>query len=367
MPPSHRLSFIASVLMLAACAQATPVVTYHDELTPGPLMREARAAHTATLLADGRVLIAGGFKDDGRGDELALASAELYDPLTDSFTLTGAMTGARNGHTATRLPNGNVLLVGGWGDAERLITADLYDPTSGTFTAAGALVTRRANHTATLLNDGRVLLAGGSQARNVLVSNAEVYDPASGTFTASTTLSEPREGHTATRLNDGRVLLVGGTAEDDRVLARAELFDPATNTFTRVGDLTLARRKHAAVLLPDGRVLIIGGSDDRDWRGKYTSTELFDPATQTFASGPDLGHERFKLADATVLLPDGRVLVSGGSPWLELFSPGRFSVSDSLDAAYYFSTATLLTDGRVLIVGGYDQNIIATAQTWVFR
>ncbi|MGQ0600170.1 MAG: Kelch repeat-containing protein [Anaerolineales bacterium] len=367
MSHSHHLSFIASVLALSACAQATPVVTYHDELVPGLAMREPRAAHTATLLADGRVLLAGGFKDDGHGDELALASAELYDPQTDTFMLAGAMAEPRNGHTATRLPDGSVLLVGGWGDDVRLSTTELYDPTSGTFTAAGALVTRRANHTATLLNDGRVLLAGGSQTRNVLVPNAEVYEPTSGVFTAIAALGEPREGNTATQLSDGRVLLAGGTAENDRVLASAEIFEPATNTFTRVGDLTTARRKHAAILLPDGRVLIIGGSDDRDWRGKYISTELFDPATQTFAPGPDLSNERFKLADATVLLPDGRVLVSGGSPWLELFNAGRFSVGDSLDAAYYFSTATLLADGRVLIAGGYDQDIIATAQTWVFR
>jgi hypothetical protein len=121
------------------------------------------------------------------------------------------------------------------------------------------------------------------------------------------------------------------------------------------------------VLLSDGRVLIIGGSDSRDWRGNYASVEVFDPATSTFMPGPALKAARFKLAEAAVLLPDGRVLVGGGNAQLELFSAGRFTASGSLDAAYYFSTATLLPDGRVLIAGGYDRDIVATAQAWLFR
>jgi hypothetical protein len=354
-------------LSLTACAQAFPPVTYSDELMQGPVMREPRAAHTATLLADGRVLIAGGFKDNGHGDELALASAELYDPATDSFAPTGPLSEPRNSHTATRLSDGRVLLVGGWGDARRLGSAEIYAPSGGTFALTPSLATRRANHTATLLRDGRVLIAGGSSARNTLLPDAEIYDPASGAFTAGPALTEPREGHTATPLPDGRVLLVGGTGTDDHVLASAEVFDPVTNTFARVGDLGLPRRKHAAVPVGDGRVLILGGSDERDWSGKYTSTEFFDPVTNAFTPGPALNHERFKLADAAVRLADGRVLVGGGHARLELFSLGRFIEGDSLGEALYFSTATVLDGGRVLITGGYNRDIIATAQAWLFR
>lgn len=358
--------------LLTACAGAPPLATTQTPtsapgLTLAPEMLAPRAAHTATLLADGRVLFAGGFRDDGNGDELALATAELYDPATGRFAFTGSLTEPRNGQTATRLPNGDVLLVGGWGETTRLRTAEIYAAASGTFAATGSLATRRANHTATLLADGRVLIAGGSQARTVLQPQAEVFDPASHAFAPLSALAEPREGHTATLLPDGRVLLVGGTADGDRVLASAEVFEPVTNTFTLVGALSVPRRKHAAVLLNDGRVLIIGGSDERDWRGQYASTELFDPATNTVKPGPKLNHERFKLADAAVLLADGQVLVSGGNARLETFSAGQFSAGESLGAAYYFATATLLADGRVLIAGGYDRDIIATAQAWLFR
>lgn len=376
----HILSALLA-LAVAACgresgatARVAPTLTPVPKITahagnvqPAPAMHEPRAAHTATLLADGRVLIAGGFKDDGHGDELALASAELYDPATGAFTVTGSLTEPRIGHTATQLLNGSVLLVGGWGEEGRLSTTEFFDPASGTFARATSLATRRANHTATLLDDGRVLIAGGSQSRNTLQPIAELYDPASGAFTALGALGEPREGHTATRLPDGRVLLIGGTGQGDRVLTSAEVFDPATQTFTRTGDLGGPRRKHAAVLLGDGRVLVLGGSDERDWDGKYTSTALFDPATNTFAPGPRLNGERFKLADAAVLLRDGRVLVSGGHAQVELLDRERFIAGDSLDAAYYFSTATVLADGGVLIAGGYDRDIVATAQTWLFR
>lgn len=381
---------LLTVMALAACArgpapavtptapveatQTTPIIptapfTYQDELISLQPLTERRAAHTATLLPDGRVLLAGGFQEDGQGHELAIDSAELYDPRTDTFTRTGPLNEARDGHTATLLPDGRVLLVGGWGTYGRLATAEIYDLATEQFTLTGSLSAPRAGMTASLLEDGRVLIAGGQQARNAPLLAAEIYDPRTGQFSLAAELIEGREGHTALTLPDGRILLAGGTSPAGQPLASAELFDPNTSRFIRIADLTIPRHKHAAVLLETGVVLLLGGSDERDWRGQYHTTELFDPLTLTFQPGPDLNNERFKLAEAAVLLANGDILVSGGNPWLEVFNvgAGRFHQGRSLDDSYYFATATRLSDGRVLIAGGYNPEIEATDQAWLYR
>jgi hypothetical protein len=317
------------------------------------------------LLADGRVLIAGGF----RGNEETIGDAELYDPALGAFRPIGPMEDPRVGHTATRLQDGRVLIVGGWSDHRRVDTVEIFEPATETFKRLGRLNAPRADHTATLLGDGRVLIAGGFEARNAPRGIAEVFDPRANAFMAVGGMRVPRSGHTATLLGDGRVLIAGGTLAGEKVTASLEIFDPVSNAFAAASDLAIRRRKHAAVMLEDGRVLILGGTDERDWANPYDATEVFNPATGALGPGPRLNASRFKLADAVVALGNGEVLVGGGAQQLEILDPARmtFSAPLKLDADYFFSTATLLANGQALIAGGYDRRIQATASAWIYR
>jgi WD40 repeat protein len=177
-----------------------------------------RYAHTATLLPNGMVLVAGGYNQTD-GD---LASAELYDPETGTWTETGSLATARDGHTATLLPNGKVLVAGGYSNGSVLRSAELYDPASGTWTATSNLATKRYSHTATLLPNGKVLVAGGDNNGGVLAS-AELYDPGSGRWRATGSLNMARESHTTTLLPNGKVLVAGGDDNNNVALASAEL------------------------------------------------------------------------------------------------------------------------------------------------
>ena len=330
---------------------------------PQDRMTVERAAHTATLLADGRVLVAGGI----RGGEAALASAELFDPATGRFEATAPMATPRSGHTATLLRDGRVLVAGGWDDERPQRTTELFDPRTGTFSAGPALSLPRAGHTATRLRDGTVLLVGGRSDGRAAVRSAELFDPAMGRMRPAGRLAEAREAHTATLLGDGRVLVVGGSSAAG-VHASAESYDPRIRAFTRAGAMRVPRHKHAAALLPDGSVLVVGGSDARDWRGQYRSVERWRPSTRSFAPARPMRAARFKLGASVVALPGGRVVVAGGSPVVELFTRGRFvTASLRLDAPRFSSTATGLRDGRVLVAGGYDGSISPTARMWLFR
>jgi hypothetical protein len=241
-----------------------------------------RFAHSATLLPNGKVLVAGGWSFLNGGN--AIASAELYNPATGTWTATGSLTAARSFHPAMLLSNGKVLVAAGTssgnnppGPSSCLASAELYDPASGTWTATGGLATGRVNHTATLLPNGKVLVAGGFNGSIVLAS-AELYDPANGTWTATGSLNTARRGHTATLLPNGKVLVAGGSSLSGD-LASAELYDPASGTWTATGSLNTARRRHRATLLSNGMVLVAGGFDTNGLA--LASAELYDPPTST--------------------------------------------------------------------------------------
>ncbi|MGZ7080028.1 MAG: Kelch repeat-containing protein, partial [Thermoanaerobaculia bacterium] len=230
-----------------------------SSLSAAPTLGAARANHTATLLPNGKVLIAGGTNGGN------LSSAELYDPATGIFTPTGPMNAARSSHTATVLPNGKVLLAGGSAAAvfsPSLSSAELYDPATGVFTPTGSMTSPRASQTATLLADGRVLMAGGSGGISSL-QTAELFDPlsgANGTFTATATMTGARANHTAVLLPNGQVLLAGGIATLNAI-GSAELFDPAVGangSFTATPNMNAPRSGHSATLLANGKVLIGG-------------------------------------------------------------------------------------------------------------
>lgn len=333
-------------------------------------MGSARADHTATDLADGRILIAGGFV----GDESSAAGAELYDPATGAFSTTGPMATPRYSHSATRLLDGRVLLAGGYGaGGEYLRTTEIYDPATGSFTTAGAMTTARAGHATVALRDGRVLMAGGVGTGWSFLSSAEIYDPATGTFSATGEMNVPRDSHTPVLLPDGRVLVIGGHVgrrSAMRLHASAEAYDPATGRWTPAGEMTVPRHKHDAVLLPDGRVLITGGTDERDSRGVFASAELFDPATGASRPTSPMRLPRYKHQGTSRVLGDGRVLIAGGARQAEIYDPasGAFRlVGGEAGLTGQFSAIAPLPDGGVLITGGYGEEIRPGAGAWVWR
>ena len=333
-------------------------------------MTVARAYHTATLLPDGKVLIAGGF--DGSA---SLARAELYDPNAGTFVATGSMTVARSSHTATLLGSGKVLLAGG--AADEAPSAELYDPVAGTFTASGSMTVARVGHRATLLGDGKVLVAGGAgvpDAGDPVVASAELYDPVAGTFTASGSMTVARVGHTATLLGDRKVLLAGGAKSGiaTDLLGSAELYDPVAGTFTATGSMTAAREWHTATLLPNGMVLITGGSSGSlPSLTALGSAELYDPVAGTFTATGSMTAAR--VFHTAILLSTRKVLIVGGFfsnsievlpdffATAESYDPGEgtFTAVGSMAGARARHTATLLSDGEVLIAGGslYSQSL----------
>src|SRR5262245_16821117 len=336
-------------------------------LKPIDPMHAMRQLHTATLLPDGKVLIAGGSNRD-----VVLASAELFDPVTGSFSEAGAMTTPRAGHEATLLNNGKVLITGGQsGRYDVLASAELYDPATRRFTPAGEMKIARESHRATLLDNGKVLITGGLSPVWPEQRLAEIYDPARGVFSPAGEMTVPRADHTATLLPNGQVLLIAGSTGrsiNEAVTQSTELFDPVTNRFTESGSLAVPRHKHTAVRLRDGKVLVIGGADSR-LRGFYNSAELYDPATGKFSPTGSMSATRYKIRDAAVLLADGKVLVSGGGIRLEVYDPalGIFSLlPDRVTASLYYSTATLLRNGGVLITGGYGREGLPSAGAWLY-
>jgi Kelch motif/Galactose oxidase, central domain len=352
---------LASALIAVGTA---PAPSRAGAVSPGAPMLEARSGHTATLLPNGRVLIAGGM----RRNQDFYRSAEIFDPAMGKFQPTSQMSIARVGHAAVLLPSGKVLIAGGWIGHGCTDSAELYDPTTGKFTVIAKMTTRRGQPTATLLDNGDVLIAGGADHDAPGgIAAAEIFHTATQTFEPVGSMHSPRVSQTATLLKDGRVLVVGGRGEN--VTATAELYDPKTKQFTQTGTLLTARYKHTAGLLPDGRVLIAGGSDERDWHGTLSSAEIYDSKTARFTALSCMTDSRFKLPQEAVQLESGQLLVAGGSKRAELFDPGsgKFVVAfGQLSAAWHFMTETRLKDGRVLLAGGYAESDRATAKTWIY-
>ena len=325
-------------------------------------MIERRAGSTATTLTNGLVLIAGGEHPGANsGNATSTATAELFDPATGRFTRTGSMATSRTRHTATLLSDGRVLVAGGWvargGSFDKLASAEVFDASTGSWTTVGSMASPRDSFTATRLADGRVLILGGWADGGLGPdATAEVFDPLTGMFAAVNGMSIARGGHTATLLPDGRLLIVGGSPFDTE--ARPELYDPATGSSSLLPVLTTPRSGHSATLLPDGHVLIAGGTN---LFGNPLSTELFDPASATFQVAASAAGAHGAIA---VRLADGRVLLADGSP--EIFDPrgttavqsapprrdGVFAPAGPMDVDRYGHLATRLPDGRVMVSGG---------------
>ncbi|MGI8413607.1 MAG: Kelch repeat-containing protein [Solirubrobacteraceae bacterium] len=331
----------------------------------------ARSSDTATLITGapfqcrascGDVLVTGGSGADGT----ALASAELFNPASATWTSTGSMGAARSGHTATLLSNGMILVAGGTvADGKPLATAELFNPAKGTWTATGSLADARFSHTATLLANGTVLAAGGVGADGQPLSSAEIYDPVTATWTRTGALADARSSQTASALGDStdgssdpRVLVTGGTGAGGKPLASAELYNPSSGSWSRTGSLAVARTAHAATVLPDGEVLVAGGSGSIGQ--PIGSAELYHPASGRWSRTGSLATAR-SFVTLTPLL-DGRDLAVGGTgahgklSSVESYEPTfgqRWASTGALANARSGHTATLLRDGEVLVVGGH--------------
>ena len=326
--------------------------------TKGPLTAP-RAQHTATLLPNGQVLLAGGTPD---------GSAELYDPVTGTSVATGTMNVVRYTPTAVRLPSGQVLIAGGWNhgpgpDSSWLTNSELYDPGTGKWMLTGSLHTGRNRHTMTLLTNGTVLVAGGVHPVGGSINSAEIYDPASGLWTVTGSLTDSRYNHTATLLPDGRVLVAGGIRATVpppwAEVASAEIYDPAAGTWRMTGSLNCARQNHAATLLPGGKVLAAGGDSSY---AAIASVEIFEPNSGCWNVLNSLQIARDTYAMA--LLGDGKVLVAGGygtnHSYLassEVYDPerGSWRTGAAMHVARCGQTATLLDDEKLLVTGGSDE------------
>ena len=362
----HLLKKVLQCFLLCCLALFLQPVTANAQ--PGIFsatgaMTTSRGGPTATLLSNGEVLLAGGCVD-ARCTYVALASAELYNPATGTFSATGSMNATRfDGQTATLLPNGQVLVAGGYGTnyVVPVPDAEVYDPATGTFSPTGAMVAMRYQHTATLLPNGKVLVAGGcfdSGGSCPTLASAELYDPATGTFSPTGSMIAGRACHTATLLPNGQVLIAGGVDFNTYTsLASAELYDPTTGTFSATGSMITGRDLHSAALLPNGKVLVATGFNYSSY-SYLVSAELYDPATGTFSATGSMTTGR--IYQAAALTGDGKFLIAGGAgnPGLlasaELYNPatGTFSATGSLITARDSYSLTLLPSGQVLATGG---------------
>lgn len=326
-----------------------------------------RAVHTASTLASGKVLIAGGMTSAGQ----SLATAELIQAADNTVTQTAAMLEARAGHTATVLTDGRVVIAGGY-NGSYLRSVEVFDPSRLRFTMLGEMAEGRSGHTATLMSDGRILFTGGVGRAWTFLRSAELFDPETGHTERVGSLQVPRESHTATLLLDGQVLVVGGhrgRRAAMEVFSSTEIFDPQTRQFIPGGHLRVARHKHEAVRLADGRVLVLGGADRTD-RRYYATTEIYSNATQTFEAGPTMAHSRYKVQGTAIRLQTGDILIGAGARVAELLDHTSMvfhPVAGDFPEGYSFATASLLVNGDVLIVGGYDRRNENTAGVWRFH
>ena len=359
------LRLAALGILLAACAPAAPEEERLGTSAAGQKLRlsSPRAVHASVVLGDGRVLLIGGCAagscDPGPGS----ATADLFDPRGGAIVGAGRLAGPRIGAAAVRLDGDRVLILGGWEGASPTAAAEIFDPATGRSRPIAAMGSARADASVVRLADGRILVAGGFDGAERIAS-AELFDPRGERFVPVGPMAVARSGAAAVLLRNGRVLVAGGATGSSgatRVTAASELFDPATLSFSPTGDLAEARHKHAAVLLESGAVLVVGGSDERDYRGKTQSLELYDPALGAFRPAGRLRTARFKLAGSVVRLGDGRVLIAGGARRPELYDPATGATSEmdaDLGEAWSFMTADALPDGRVLLAGGYSEGRI---------
>jgi N-acetylneuraminic acid mutarotase len=376
--------------LLTGLAMTGPIPAYAKATdfgawVPAPNLHDGHVAHTATLLKDGRVLIAGG--TDGHG--VATAGCELFDPKANRWIRAGNMISARAAHAATLLADGNVLVTGGQTGLsifpiQVLASAEIYHPATNSWTAVAAMHAPRRMYSSIRLHDGRVLVVGGTNVApgspqpDAEQEQAELYDPQRDRWSLAGTGLPPLSDQAATLMPDGTVLVTGGTTDTAFATTGAELFDPATNRWrATTWPMETPRYGHTATLLPDGKVLLVGGySTQPQSAGGFVypvsellmTSEMFDLRGNTafrvgFSRIPRLEHSATLLRNGTVLVVGSAYASNADS---QIFDPKNTEqwASTGLTMDRYLHTATMLADGRVLIAGGYGVGSPTTA--WTF-
>jgi hypothetical protein len=368
-PAAHAQKRIFATVAPNAAAYNNDADIY-DPLTGtlSPLINKMsvpREKPIAVQLGNGKVLIAGGNNDH------FLITAEIFDPATGIFTTTtGTMVSVRSGGAGVLLRSGLVLLAGGY-NGSYLNSAETYNPATGLFSVVpNSMATARQDFGATMVNTGAVLMTGGYNG--AFIAAAELYNPLSGSFVAVGAMTEARKGHTSTLLSNGKVLITGGCNNSgsepicNNYLATAELYDPATGTFASTGGMSVPRLNHTATLLPNGKVLIAGGSNG----GLAVAiSEIYDSATGQFTRTGDMRTAR--IGPTATLLADSSVLITGGYSGTfssdqyfasaEKYNPatGTFAaLSTSMTFPRFLHAATALSNGKVLIAGGQNAKLL---------
>jgi len=350
-----RLHALVILLVLAGCTG--PSAKAPNDPAPKPVTQQplrARAGHTATLLPDGRVLLAGGCAVDGCVTSEVEPSSEFYVPGR-GFEPGPAMVHPRSSHTATKLPDGRVLIVGGWAreGTDPLAEAEIFDPATGSFRPAGTL-----QGGAIQLADGRVLIADGTSAK--------VFDPASGSVTPGPAMPLRRQSVSLV-LPDGRILITGGLEGRNQGVSSTVIFDPRSGDSRPGPTMTSPRFKHAMAMLDDGRILVLGGTtDDTEL---LATTEILDLAANKSTPGPVMSGPKYKFPTAVVRTTTGRLVVAGGSQVDVLAPDGRSftAIPTGPHARRWVPTATALPDGTVLVVGGYDERIRVLSDAHIIK
>ena len=343
----------------------------------GP-MAHRREQAVANLLANGKVLVAGGFDNgevsgpDAPDPEFGLSSAELYDPLTGTFSATGSMSVDRRFAASVVLADGRVLIIGGSSfNSGALATSEIYNPTSGQFGNVASMPGgARQSPTAVLLANGKVLVTGGSS----YLATALLYDPATNSYATTGSMSIGRAGASATLMADGSVLVFGGQSAQFSATAVIDRYNPATGTFAAIGNLGTARSRMGVSLLPDGRILAAGGyvpPPNNNQGGQIlATTTIIDPRELQRVTGGSPPVARSKPMSTS--LADGRVLLAGGlvassaSATAETYSTttNTFTASGPMAQARQDATLNLMPDGSAVIIGGSDANgnVLASAE-----
>lgn len=356
---SARIACITALVMVATLSFAW---------TSTGSMHSARASHTAVLLPSGYVLVAG-----GTNNNVPLAASELYNSTAGSWTSTGSMNVARTSARALLLPNGDVLTMGGCINSDCLgsttASAEIYNPATGNWTATGSMLKGRAEFIAVLLSNGDVLVAGGCTSYGAngclaVTTAAEIYNPSTGKWSSTAALRAARMAMTATVLANGKVLVAGGQTSAHDALGSSELYNPTAGTFSLTGKLITPRSGHTATLLQNGLVLMAGGENVSGI--SLQKAELYSSSTGTYSATGNMPSNRQE--HSAVLLSNGYVLVSGGNKVTSAgttvlatcatYNPatGTWTSAGSMSSTRVDHSATLLTNGHVLVAGGDDAN-----------
>ena len=321
-------------------------------------MIDSHESHIAVVLKDSRVLLVG-------------LKSEVYSPIANTWLTVGGGAIARSQQTATLLRDGRVLVAGGIdGVTGRSVpTTEIYDPATNAWAPAASMVGRRYAHTATLLADGRVLVVGGTRSA-VVLDSTEIYDPGSNRWAPGPSLPNPRSAHAATLLRDGRVLVAGGE-DGSSTLATAELFEPTANRWAPTNPMNTGRHSVALVSLNDGRFMAVAGLPGPGPQ-PGEAAEIFDPVRETWTVAGSATQPLLSYGEASVALKDGRVFVSGGPSQTYMgdglttgyvYDPGtdRWATTNQMAQGRVNHTASRLPDGRVLVAGGRNAQTNGTA------